>query len=105
MMLVTTTDRVEGHPVSQYLGIVNGENIVGINVLRDKGAEFRNFFGGRSGGYENELIAARDSAMEEMTLRAEQLGAQGVVGFRFDYEVLGQGNMLMVVATGTAVRF
>lgn len=103
-MLITTTNSVEGHPITNYLGIVNGENIVGINVIKDIGAGLRNIFGGRSEGYENELITARDSAMSEMMARASQLGANAVVGFRFDYEVLGQGNMLMVVATGTAVQ-
>ncbi|WP_188042716.1 YbjQ family protein [Changpingibacter yushuensis] len=103
-MLITTTNSVEGHPIAAYLGIVNGETIAGINVLKDIGAGFRNVFGGRSAGYEDELIAARDSAIGEMEQRAASIGADAVVGFRFDYEVLGQGNMLMVVATGTAVR-
>lgn len=102
-MLVTTTNSVDGHQITNYVGIVNGENIVGINVIKDLGAGLRNFFGGRSAGYENELVAARDSAMQEMIGRAQQMGANAVVGFRYDYEVLGQGNMLMVVATGTAV--
>lgn len=103
-MIVTTTNSVEGHPISAYLGIVNGENVTGINFIKDIGAGLRNVFGGRSAGYEGELIGARDSALQEMVNRAGQVGADAVVGFRYDYEVLGQGNMLMVVATGTAVR-
>ncbi|XCB30174.1 YbjQ family protein [Arcanobacterium hippocoleae] len=82
---------------------MNGETIAGINILKDIGAGFRNIFGGRSQGYEEELVQARDFAMQEMVARAEQMGAHAVIGFRFDYESLGQGNMLMVVATGTAV--
>lgn len=62
-------------------------------------------FGGRFEDYEQELVQARDSSLAKISQRAEQIGAQGIVGFRFDYEVLGQGNMLMVVATRTAVRF
>lgn len=103
-MLVTTTNSIENHSINSYLGIVNGETIAGINVLKDIGAGFRNVFGGRSAGYENELIQARDAALSEMVRRATECGANAVVGFRFDYEVLGQGNMLMVVATGTAVQ-
>lgn len=103
-MIVTTTPTIEGHPISEYLGIVNGEVIAGINVLRDIGAGLRNVFGGRSAGYEQELIDARERAYAEMHARAEQMGAHAIVGFCYDYEVLGQGNMLMVVATGTAVR-
>lgn len=89
--------------MSRYLGIVNGENIVGINIIRDVGAGLRNIFGGRSEGYENELVAARDSALGEMANRASQMGANAVIGIDIDYEALGQGNMLMVIATGTAV--
>ncbi|MCF2706377.1 YbjQ family protein [Arcanobacterium haemolyticum] len=103
-MIVTTTNNIEGHPIAAYLGIVNGENVTGINIIKDFGAGLRNVFGGRSSGYEEELVAARDSALNEMAQRAMQVGADAVVGFRFDYEVLGQGNMLMVVATGTAVK-
>lgn len=88
-----------------YLGIVNGETVAGINFVKDMGAGFRNVFGGRSAGYENEVASARDSALAEMVERASKMGADAVVGFRFDYEVMGQGNMLMVAATGTAVKF
>ncbi|EEH64451.1 hypothetical protein HMPREF0044_0188 [Gleimia coleocanis DSM 15436] len=104
-MLVTTTHKVEGYPVTQYLGIVTGETIAGINALKDLGAGFRNVFGGRSAGYEEELVNARNSAYQEMVARAQQIGAEGIVGFSYSFQTMGQGNMLMVAATGTAVRF
>ena len=53
-MIVTTTNSIEGREIREYRGIVFGEVITGINVLRDIGAGFRNFFGGRSAGYEEE---------------------------------------------------
>ena len=81
-----------------------GEVISGINFIKDIAAGFRNFFGGRSGSYEGELIEARENALREMEQRAEALGANAVVGVDIDYEVLGTGgNMLMVTASGTAV--
>lgn len=104
-MIVTTTNKVEGYPVTQYLGVVSGETIAGINALKDISAGFRNVFGGRSQAYEQELVQARETAMSEMIERAMQMGAEGIVGFDYEFAVLGQGNMLMVVATGTAVRF
>ncbi|MCS4484801.1 YbjQ family protein [Gleimia sp. 6138-11-ORH1] len=104
-MLVTTTDQVEGYPVSQYLGVVSGETVAGINALKDFGAGVRNVFGGRAEGYENELIKARLSAYDEMVARAHRMGAEGIVGVRYAYTTMGQGNMLMVSITGTAVRF
>ena len=72
--------------------------------LKDFAAGITNFFGGRSGSYESELISAREQAVNEMAQRAAQMGANAVVGIDIDYEVLGQGgNMLMVTASGTAV--
>lgn len=105
-MIVTTTPTIEGYPVSQYLGVVFGETIAGVNVIKDFAAGLRNVVGGRSGSYERELVNARETALAEMVERAEQLGAQAVVGVDVDYETLGSDNgMLMVTASGTAVRF
>lgn len=102
-MIVTTTNSIEGYKISTYQGIVFGEVITGINFLKDIGAGLRNFFGGRSQGYEEELLQAREEAVNEMIQRATAQGAQAVVGVDLDYEVLGQGDMLMVTASGTAV--
>jgi uncharacterized protein YbjQ (UPF0145 family) len=104
VMLVTTTPGVEGRKISEYKGIVFGEVVSGVNFVKDFAAGLTNFFGGRSGSYEGELIEAREAALREMEKRAEALGANAVVGVDIDYEVLGQsGNMLMVTASGTAV--
>jgi len=103
-MISTTTPSVEGKAIQEYKGIVFGEVITGINFFKDIGAGFRNVFGGRSQGYEEELIKARQEAIAEMEQRAENLGANAVVGVDIDYEVLGSDNgMLMVTASGTAV--
>ena len=102
-MILTTTPKVEGYPVKNYLGIVCGEVVAGVNFVKDFAAGLTNFFGGRSNSYEDELIEARESAIREMAQRAEQMGAKAGIGIDIDYEVLGQGNMLMVTAAGTAV--
>ena len=102
-MIVTTTPSVEGYKVAGYYGIVFGEVITGINFLRDFGAGIRNIVGGRSQGYEEELQQARTEALAELEQRAAALGAHAVIGVDVDYEVLGQGNMLLVSASGTAV--
>ena len=102
-MIVTTTQSVEGMRIVEYKGIVCGE-ISGVNFVRDIAASFTNFLGGRSGSYEDELIGARQNALEEMQERAAAMGANAVVGVDIDYEVLGADNgMLMVTASGTAV--
>ena len=104
-MILTTTTAIEGRPVSQYLGIVTGEVIVGANIFKDLFAGVRDIVGGRSGAYESTLRDARAEAFEEATAEAEALGADAVIGIDIDYEVLGQGgSMLMVTVSGTAVR-
>lgn len=103
-MIITTTNNVENKEVTAYKGIVFGEVITGINVLKDIEAGFRNVFGGRSKSYEDELLAAREEALAEMQERARSLGADAVIGMKMDYEVLGSDNgMLMVTCSGTAV--
>ncbi|MHB1151309.1 MAG: putative heavy metal-binding protein [Eubacteriales bacterium] len=103
-MIITTTPSIEGKKVISYRGIVFGEVIAGVNFVKDFVAGLSNFFGGRSGTYEEELINARESALHEMQQRAFALGANAVVGVDIDYEVLGTDNgMLMVSASGTAV--
>ena len=103
-MVLTTTPTIEGHNIKEYKGIVCGEVISGVNFIKDFGASIRNFIGGRSGSYENELIKARENALREMTERAMALGANAVVGIDIDYETLGADNgMLMATASGTAV--
>ena len=105
-MILTTTPTVEGRTITEYKGVVFGEVIAGVNFLRDLAASIRNLVGGRSGSYEEELIQARSQAMNEMAERARELGADAVVGIDIDYEVLGENNgMLMVTASGTAVKF
>ncbi|MDR1019228.1 MAG: heavy metal-binding domain-containing protein [Synergistaceae bacterium] len=103
-MIITTTHTIEGYKITDYRGIVVGEVVSGVNFVKDIAASLTNFFGGRSGSYENELIAAREKAIAEMSDRAARLGANAVVGVDLDYEVLGQGNMLMVTVSGTAVK-
>ena len=103
-MIVTTTPSVEGKTILEYKGIVFGEVISGVNVIRDFAAGLSNFFGGRSGTYEEELANARETALQELEQRAQERGANAVVGVDIDYEILGADNgMLMVTVSGTAV--
>ncbi|MCS6805085.1 MAG: heavy metal-binding domain-containing protein [Acidobacteriota bacterium] len=104
-MIVTTTPSIEGRQIIAYLGIVSGEAIMGANIFRDLFAGIRDIVGGRSAAYEQELVKAKELALDEMKQKAALLGADAVVGVDLDYEVLGQSNsMLMVSASGTAVK-
>ena len=104
-MIVSTTPSIEGRPVQEYLGVVAGEAILGANIFRDFLAGVRDIVGGRSGAYEQVLRDARATAIAELTDAARALGANAVVGIDLDYENVGaNGGMLMVTASGTAVR-
>ena len=104
-MLMTTTSSVEGRNITDYLGVIAGEAILGANLFRDLFAGIRDIVGGRSGAYEKELRKAREIAFREIQSAAEELGANAVVGIDIDYEVVGEkGGMLMVSVSGTAVR-
>jgi uncharacterized protein YbjQ (UPF0145 family) len=104
-MMLSTTNTIEGSPVKDYLGIVTGETIIGANIFKDLFASIRDIVGGRSGSYERVLREAKDTALREMTENASKLGASAVIGIDLDYETVGKnGGMLMVTASGTAVK-
>ena len=104
-MLITTTNNVEGKTISQYMGLVTGEAIMGANLFKDFFAGITDIIGGRSGAYEQELRKAKEIAVEEMKQEAQKMGANAVIAVDLDYETIssGSGNMLMVSASGTAV--
>ena len=104
-MILSTTPTLEGHPIREYLGIVTAETIIGANALRDFAASFRDFFGGRSSSYEEVFVQGKEEALRELSERAQRMGANAVVGIHLEYDTVGNaGSMLMVVATGTAVK-
>ncbi len=105
-MILTTTPTMEGKPIQRYLGLVDGEAILGANIFKDLFAGIRDIVGGRSGAYENELRKAKSIAMGEMQQKAQELGANAIVGIDIDYETItlsNGGGMLMVAVSGTAV--
>ena len=105
-MLVLTTPNIEGKRVTEYLGIVTGEAILGANIFRDIFAGIRDVVGGRSAAYEEELRKAKQIAIAEMTQQAQELGANAILAVDLDYETIqvgSGGGMLMVSASGTAV--
>ena len=104
-MILTTTNTIEGKPVTNYLGIVTSEVIIGANFMKDFLGGLRDFFGGRSGTYESVLKEAKESALAELRQNAQAMGADAILGIDLDYETIGSGgSMLMVTASGTAVK-
>ena len=104
-MITTTTHTIDGKHIREYIGLVTGEAIMGANVFSDFLANITDFVGGRSGTYESKFAEARETALQELEDEARRKGGDAVVGIDIDYEVLGANNgMLMVTATGTAVK-
>lgn len=103
-MIISTTPTIEGHRIVEYKGIVTGETIIGANIVKDFFAGIRDIVGGRSSSYEEVLLEGKETSLREMQERAAQMGANAIVGIDLDYETIGgNGSMLMVAASGTAV--
>ncbi|GAB6976678.1 heavy metal-binding domain-containing protein [Prevotella falsenii] len=104
-MILTTTPNIEGYKILEYKGLVTGETIIGANFVKDFFAGIRDIVGGRSRSYEKVLQEGKETSVREMMQRAQELGANAIVGIDIDYETVGQGgSMLMVACSGTAVR-
>lgn len=104
-MILTTTNTIDGKKVSQYIGVVAGEAIIGANLFKDVFASITDVVGGRSSSYERVLVEAKDNALHELEARARSMGADAVLAIDLDYETIGSsGSMLMVSANGTAVK-
>ena len=104
-MILTTTPNIEGYKILEYKGLVTGETIIGANFIKDFFAGIRDIVGGRSKSYEKVLQEGKETSIREMMEYAQELGANAIVGIDIDYETVGQGgSMLMVACSGTAVR-
>lgn len=104
-MILTTTSQIEGYRIVEYHGIVSAETIIGANIFKDFLAGLRDIVGGRSASYEKVLKEAKAAAMSELESEASALGANAVLGIDLDFETVGsKGGMLMVCASGTAVK-
>jgi len=103
--VVTTTLDVEGREIVAYLGIVSGQAVIGLMFLKDMVMGWTDTFGGRSGIMERNFRTAKEDVVKQMTDEARKMGGNAVVGVSIDFNSIEGKNkqMLMVVATGTAV--
>lgn len=104
--IILTTETAHNLPVTERLGIISAEVVIGMNLFKDLATAFTDTFGGRSKNMQNGLRQARESALAELRQEAHALGADAVVGIDLDYsEISGGGkSMLFLVASGTAVK-
>lgn len=103
-MKLATIPSIDGTVVETTHGVVTGHAVLGAHVLKDFAGKLRDFFGGRSLTYEKVLGDGEEVAVKNMVVRAKEVGANAIVGIRFDYEVMSfDGQMLLIMCAGTAV--
>ena len=102
-MIIVTTEHVPGARTTTNLGLVRGSSIRARHVGKDILASFRNLAGGEVHEYSKLLGESREQAVDRMKEEAEALGADAVVGVRFQTSMVMQGAAEML-CYGTAVK-
>ena len=101
-MIVVTTDDIEGVQITRVIGLVRGSTVRARHLGRDIMAGFRGMVGGEIEEYTRLLAEAREEAVRRMTSRAEDMGANAIVGTRFITSAI-MGGASEILAYGTAV--
>ena len=102
-MIVTTTNEVSGYRIAEYKGVVRGLVVRATSVVAGVTGGLKSMFGGNISEYEKVCEKARDEAFQRMVQHARELGADAVIGMRYDATEFIQGST-EVLAYGTAVR-
>ncbi len=103
-MFITTTFTIEGHNIVEYKGLVRGITARAPTIAQGILGGLKNIIGGRIGAYTEMCEQARPQAYDSMLEHARELGANAIVGVRYDAsEVVSQGSATEVLCYGTAV--
>ena len=103
--ILLTTETAPNLPITERIEIVTAECAFGMNIFKDLFAGVRDVIGGRSEAVQKTMRDARRTALYELKREAHAVGANAVVGVDLDYvELSAAGSMVMLVASGTAVR-
>jgi len=103
-MIISTTFDVHGRNVTQHLGLVRGNVVRSRFIGRDIVANLRMIVGGEIHEYTKLLAESREQALDRMVQHAQSIGADAIVGVRFETTDTGQGQATEVLAYGTAVK-
>ena len=101
-MIISTTENVAGHVIVENLGTVIGNTIRARHLGKDIMAGFRTIIGGEIKEYTGMLAESREQALIRMEEKAQKLGANAVVGVRFQTSMILSGTAELLV--GTAVK-
>jgi uncharacterized protein YbjQ (UPF0145 family) len=103
-MFITTTFNIEGYDIVEYKGMVRGIIVRAPTIAQGIVGGLKNIVGGRIGAYTEMCEQARQQAYDAMLQHAAELGANAIVGIRYDAsEVVSKGSATEVLCYGTAV--
>ena len=103
-MFVTTTFTIEGYKIVEYKGLVRGIIVRAPTIAQGIVGGLKNLIGGRIGAYTEMCEQARQQAYDAMLAHASAMGANAIVGVRYDAsEVVSKGSATEVLCYGTAV--
>ena len=98
---IFTTPILDGISIKEYKGMVIVRNVSAINVVKDLMTRVRDFVGGRSGSYQDQMKKMENDVIAEAKLEAQKRGANAIVDFKLDFDSID--TLLMASAKGTAV--
>ncbi len=102
--ILLTTETTVNLNITKRIEVITAECAFGMNMFKDLFAGVRDIVGGRSKAVQGTMRDARRTALYELKLEADLVGANAVVGVDLDYvELSAAGSMVMLVASGTAV--
>ena len=103
-IFITTTFNIEGYRIVEYKGLVRGIIVRSPTIAQGIVGGLKNLIGGRIGAYIEMCEQARQQAYDAMIQHAEEVGANALVGVRYDAsEVVSKGSATEVLCYGTAV--
>jgi uncharacterized protein YbjQ (UPF0145 family)/DNA-directed RNA polymerase subunit RPC12/RpoP len=102
-MILTTSSNIDNKQILEYKGIVGAQVMAGISVFKDVFAGIRNIVGGRSEALQESMRRMRKEVLDELKEEAYSVGANAVIAVRLDFDEYAE-NMMMLTASGTAVR-
>lgn len=103
-MIVTTGISVEGREVAEYLGVVRGIVVRATGIGRGIVGGFKSIVGGNIEEFTVVCEEARREAFNRMVQHALEIGADAVIGMKYDATEFGQGGTTEVLSYGTAVK-
>ena len=102
-MILATTETVPGREITEILGLVMGNSVRARHIGRDITAAFKNIVGGEIREYGVLQAESREQATQRMVERAENLGADAIIGLRYATSMIAAGAS-EILAYGTAVK-